>query len=189
MSLRVIAGKAKGRKLKSVPGDSTRPILDRIKENLFNILGTWVEGSIWLDLFAGTGSVGIEALSRGAASCVFLDSSRHAIHTIYENLRITGLGEGAEVRREDAFVFLGNDPGDEGFEVIFIAPPQYKGMWRKALELLDARPEWLLPDGIAITQIDPREYEEVPLKHLELYDQRRYGNTLLCFYERPGDVE
>ena len=187
MSLRVIAGKARGRKLKSVPGNKTRPILDRIKENLFNILGDWVRGSRWLDLFAGTGSVGIEALSRGAEYCLFLDTSRSAIRTIHENRRITGLGEGGEVKRTDAFTFLGNDPGDGGFELIFIAPPQYKGMWRKALEMIDARPGWLLPDGIAVVQIDPREYEDVSLQYLELYDQRRYGNTMLCFYERPGE--
>ncbi len=187
MPIRVIAGKAKGRRLKPVPGETTRPIMDRVKENLFNILGSLVQDTRWLDLFAGTGSVGIEALSRGAEWCLFLDTSRAAIQTIHENLRLTGLEESAEVRREDAFTFLSNDPTEEdGFEVIYIAPPQYKGLWRKALEAIDKRPDWLLPDGIAIVQIDPKEMEEVPLKHLRLYDQRRYGNTMLCFYERPG---
>lgn len=187
MSIRVIAGKAKGRRLKTVPGDTTRPVMDRVKESLFNILGADVKGSRWLDLFGGTGSVGIEALSRGAAYCLFLDTSRAAIATIHDNLRITGLEADAEVRRTDAFVFLNHPPAKgEGFEVIYIAPPQYNELWRRALEVIDARPDWLLPDGIAVAQIDPKEYEDLPLHNLRLDDRRRYGNTLLCFYERPG---
>ncbi|MGF1506703.1 MAG: 16S rRNA (guanine(966)-N(2))-methyltransferase RsmD [Chloroflexi bacterium] len=183
--MRVISGKAKGRRLKMVPGDSTRPILDRIKENLFNILGPWVSGTRWLDLFAGTGQVGIEALSRGAEHVLFTEIDRQAIDVINHNLELTGLQAGAEVRREDAFRMLAREP-DEGFEVIFIAPPQYKGLWKKALEAIDAQPEWVYPDGLVIVQIDPKEWEEVSLDHLELFDERRYGKTLLLFYERPG---
>jgi 16S rRNA (guanine966-N2)-methyltransferase len=187
MSIRVISGTAKGRKLKTVPGDTTRPVMDRVKENLFNILGVDVAGSRWLDLFAGTGSVGIEALSRGASYCLFLDTGRAAVTIIWDNLRTTGLEAGAAVQRLDAFTLLKGAPAeDEGFEVIYVAPPQYKGMWQKALEMIDAQPEWLLPDGIAVVQIDPKEYVELSFQNLVLYDQRRYGNTMLCFYERPG---
>ncbi|MBN2303959.1 MAG: RsmD family RNA methyltransferase, partial [Anaerolineae bacterium] len=89
--MRVIAGSAKGRKLKMVPGDSTRPVMDRVKEALFNILGTSVMDCSFLDLFAGTGSVGIEALSRGAERAVFVDMDRFAIRTIHENLALTRL--------------------------------------------------------------------------------------------------
>lgn len=188
MPLRVIAGTAKGRKLKSVPGDTTRPVLDRVKENVFNIVAPQVAGSRWLDLFAGTGSVGIEALSRGAEFCQFFDSSRAAIQTIHANLALTQLQGNAHVERTDSLSRLREEPPDnEGFEFIYVAPPQYAGVWRQALELLDERPEWLLPDGIAIVQIDPREYEIVSLRHLVLIDQRKYGNTMLCFYERPGE--
>jgi 16S rRNA (guanine966-N2)-methyltransferase len=188
MSIRVIGGKAKGRKLKMVPGSGARPIIDRVKENLFNILGSQVQGSRWLDSFAGTGSVGIEALSRGAAFCLFLDIDSRAIRTIHENLAITGLHESAQVSRRDAFAFLGQaPPSDEGFEAIYIAPPQYKDMWTQAIALVDAQPDWLFPDGLAIAQIDPREYRELDLTHLTLVDQRTYGNTMLCFYERPGE--
>lgn len=188
MSLRVISGSAKGRKLKPVPGDASRPIMDRVKEALFNILGSSVRDTRWLDLFAGTGSVGIEALSRGAASCLFLDTNRLAIRTIHENLEHTQLTERAEVRRADAFATLANDPPPGvAFEVIYVAPPQYVGMWSKALQAIDARPEWLSPDGLAIAQIDPKEYEPLELETLELFDQRKYGNTMLCFYERPGE--
>lgn len=185
--MRVITGKAKGRKLRMVPGESTRPILDRIKENLFNIIGAAVQDSRWLDLFAGTGSVGIEALSRGAAFCLFLDRDRAAIRTVEENLAITRLADLAEIRRIDAFAFLKGQPDPDRFEYIYIAPPQYKDLWRKALELIDRQPEWLYPDAVVIVQIDPKEYEELQLLNLELYDQRTYGKTMLCFYEWPGE--
>src|SRR5690554_4492856 len=107
MTMRVISGKAKGRKLKLVPGETTRPMMDRVKENLFNILGHGVVGTRWLDMFAGTGQVGIEALSRGASSVVFLDTARPAIRTIHDNLQHTGLSQGAEVLMVDAFGYLG----------------------------------------------------------------------------------
>ncbi len=185
MAIRVIAGTAKGRKLKMVPGSATRPVMDRVKENVFNILSLGLRGSRWLDLFAGTGSVGIEALSRGAEYCLFLDTSRAAIRTIRENLHITRLEDKAEIRRADAFVFLSNDLVEEdGFEFIYVAPPQYEGMWCKTLALIDASPAWLLPDGIVVVQIDPREYKEESFENLEHYDQRVYGNTMICFFRR-----
>jgi 16S rRNA (guanine(966)-N(2))-methyltransferase RsmD len=188
MSLRVITGSAKGRKLKLVPGESTRPIMDRVKEALFSILGASVVDSRWLDLFAGTGSVGIEALSRGADYCLFLDTNMRAIRTAQDNLAHTRLDERAEVRRADAFAYLSKDsPPGVAFDVIYIAPPQYIDMWSRALLAIDARPNWLVPDGLAIAQLDPKEYEPLSLNTLELFDQRKYGNTMLCFYERPGE--
>ncbi len=188
MAIRVIAGKAKGRKLKMVPGEITRPVMDRVKENVFNIVGPSVRETRWLDLFAGTGSVGIEALSRGARTCLFTDTSRAAIRTIHENLQITGLASSARVERADALLMLRNDPQDEAaFEYIYVAPPQYQGIWQKVLELIDARPTWLAPDGIVIVQIDPREYADLDLTNLRLIDRRTYGNTLVLFYELPGE--
>jgi 16S rRNA (guanine966-N2)-methyltransferase len=99
-------------------------------------------------------------------------------------LQTTGLAADAEVRRTNAFSFLENKQADyEAFDMIYIAPPQYKGMWRAALELVDANPSWLTPDGIVTVQVDPGEYEEFPLDNLDLYDLRQYGKTMLCFYE------
>ncbi len=186
MSMRVIAGKAKGRSLKLVPGAGTRPIMDRVKEALFNILWAEVPGSAWLDLFAGTGAVGIEALSRGAASVVFIDSAGLAIRTIQENLARTGLTEGAQVIQADAFAYLSR-PASRQFDVVYIAPPQYQGLWQKALLKLDERPDWLNPEAIVVVQIDPREQEPITLQALEAYDERRYGQTLLWFFEHPGE--
>ncbi len=186
MAIRVIAGTAKGRRLKMVPGETTRPVTDRVKEALFNILSPVVPGSSWLDLFAGTGSVGIEALSRGAAKATFIDSARLAIQAIHENLAITGLTANARVVRADVLDYLARTP-PQHFDVVYVAPPQYRGLWKDALLRLDARPDWLNPDGIVVVQIDPKEREAISLQSLEAYDERRYGRTLLWFWERPGE--
>lgn len=185
MSLRVIAGKAKGRKLKSVPGDTTRPITDRVKESLFNILAGDVLDSNWWDVFAGTGAVGIEALSRGAAFARFSDSNRVPIETIRFNVEHCGFISQAEIRKADAFAFLSSAP-DREFEYIYMAPPQYQEMWAKAVELADENVEWLTEDGWVITQIAPKEYKSLALENLEEFEQRRYGTTLLVFYERKN---
>ena len=186
--LRVIAGEAKGRRLKMVPGSGTRPIADRAKESLFNILGEDIEGAAVLDLFAGTGSVGVEALSRGAEYAVFVESDRLALKTIRENLQSTGLADYARVVRSDVFIYLRHDSRDrEAFDYIHVAPPQYQNLWAETLKALDARPVWVNPDGIVVAQIHPREFAELPLQHLTLFDQRQYGSTLLAFYERRGE--
>lgn len=182
MSLRVIAGSAKGRRLKDVPGDTTRPVTDRVKEALFSILYRDVEDSIWWDVFGGTGAVGIEALSRGAAFVRFSDLNRLPVEVIKSNLQACGFTGKAEVRRGDAFAMLAAAP-DRAFDYIYIAPPQYKGMWSKALALLDGNPGWLSEGAWVIVQIDPREYEQVGLKNLEEFDQRKYGSSLLVFYQ------
>lgn len=182
MSLRVISGTAKGRKLKSVPGDTTRPVMDRVKESLFNILAGDVIDSNWWDLFAGTGAIGIEALSRGAASVRFTDLNRAPIETIRENVEYCKFSEQAEIRRGDAFTML-SGKADRQFEYIYVAPPQYKKMWLEALKLIDDNAEWLTDDGTVIAQIDPTEYEEVELHNLVEGEQRKYGSTLLIFYD------
>ncbi len=186
MALRVISGTAKGRRLKSVPGDGTRPILDRIKENLFNLISSdYIVDQRWLDLFAGTGSIGIEALSRGAAHCTFIDNERQAIGTIQENLGLTNLQERAEVRHADAFQVLSAASPDP-FDLIYVGPPQYLDLWTKAMSGIDDNIENLLvPDGIVVVQIDPKEYSELPLTNLREYKSRTYGRTQLIFYERP----
>lgn len=190
MSLRVIAGKAKGRKLKSVPGHTTRPITDRVKEALFNILAGDVVDSNWWDLFGGTGAVGIEALSRGASFVRFTDLNRAPIETINFNVEHCGFKSQAEIRRADAFASLSATP-DRKFEYIYIAPPQYKDMWIKAVELVDENMDWLSDDSWVIVQIAPKEYKyKTPaLENLEEFEQRKYGGTLLVFYERKEGQE
>lgn len=185
MPIRVIGGIAKGRKLKPVPGEGTRPIMDRVKEALFSILGERVLDANFLDLYAGTGSVGIEALSRGAAHVTFVENARLAIQTIKANLLHVGLDGFAEVVRADVRDYLRAAPV-ECFELIYIAPPQYQGLWLETLTLLDNNIEHLCLDGWAIVQIDPQEKQAVTLQHLRPIDERKYGNTLLWFFERSS---
>jgi 16S rRNA (guanine(966)-N(2))-methyltransferase RsmD len=185
---RIISGKARGIRLQSVPGDITRPITDRVKEALFNILGADIQDVSFLDLFGGTGSVGIEALSRGAGFARFIDLNQPAISTIKTNLERTHLKEKAEVVHMDAFFYL-KRPADRSFEYIYIAPPQYKGLWQQSLIDLDCNPGWLSPDAWVIVQIHPIEYEKMRFKNFEEFEQRRYGSTILVFYEKTALTE
>jgi 16S rRNA (guanine(966)-N(2))-methyltransferase RsmD len=179
--MRVIAGKAKGIHLQAVPGGGTRPISDRVKEALFDILSSEIVNARVLDLFAGTGSVGIEALSRGAAEAVFVEKQSRATATIRANLRRTGLEGNARIVQADVFRYLGGDP--TSYDLIYVAPPQYQELWSKTLLALDTEPGWLHSEGLVIVQIFPKELESLPLTSLQLIDQRRYGSTLLCFFE------
>lgn len=178
---RIIAGSARGIRLEMVPGDITRPITDRVKEALFNIIGGDILDSSFLDLFAGTGSVGIEALSRGARFVKFLDISPTATRIIRQNLEKTKLSSRGEVLTVDTFTFLKTQI-NESFDYIFIAPPQYKNIWIKVLNILDTNPSILNNDGWIIVQIDPLEMENLVLTKFNLFNKRRYGNTLLLFY-------
>ncbi len=181
--LRIIGGTARGRKLRAVPGDTTRPVTDQVKEACFNIISGDIAEATFLDLFAGTGSIGIEALSRGADFVRFVDLNRLPIETIRANLAHCNFVQSAEVMRADAFSLLERSP-DRAFDYIYIAPPQYKDMWKRAILALDAHPGWISGDAWVIAQIHPVEYEVLELKSLVEFDQRRYGSTLLVFYER-----
>ena len=188
--MRVIAGDAKGRTLKPVPGKGTRPISDRVKESLFNILRWEIEDCRFLDLYAGTGSVGIEALSRGAREAVFVEKAPKAARILRENLKRTELGHWARVVQDDVFGFVEHAPRRtpaDRFDIIYVAPPQYQDLWSMTLLALEQFP--LLADGgTIVVQIFPKEYRPLPLKRFVLTDQRTYGSTMLCFYEAQSSV-
>ncbi|MCB0354394.1 MAG: 16S rRNA (guanine(966)-N(2))-methyltransferase RsmD [Bdellovibrionales bacterium] len=179
--MRVVSGKAKGTKLSAVPGTTTRPILDRVKTALFDILRPSLSGKVVLDLFAGSGGVGIEALSQGAGRCVFIDVEKSAVKTIRANLEATHLSEWGEVRQTEALLFLRKE--NRVFDYIYVAPPQYKNLWQEALRALAEKPSLLAPDGQIICQIDPLEYEPLLLEPFSEFLQRKYGNTLLVFFQ------
>ena len=181
--LRIISGVARGRKIQMVPGDGTRPITDRVKQALFNIIAGDIVNAKFLDMFAGTGSVGIEALSRGAAYVRLVDSRQKAVETIRQNLDVPGLGTDVEVLQMDSFAMISRKP-DKAFDYVYVAPPQYEQLWENALHSLDAQPEWLIEDGWIIVQIHPKEYNHLQLSNFSEFDQRKYSNTLLVFYER-----
>ncbi len=192
--MRVVTGEAKGRKLKAPKTIGTRPIIDRVKTALFDILSSEVEETRFLDLFGGVGSVGIEALSRGAAHATFIEMNYKVLKILRENLAITGLADRAETIHGDAFKFLqtaqslvgadGGRPSSRTYDIIYVAPPQYQEMAARALQLIDS--STLLPqEGLVIVQIHPKERAgvvAVPCTRLHLVDERRYGSTLLMFY-------
>jgi 16S rRNA (guanine966-N2)-methyltransferase len=180
--MRVIGGSARGMRLESVPGDSTRPILDRVRTALFDILRPRISGVVMLDVFGGSGSVGIEALSQGAAHCTFLDVNNAAFKTIKSNLAHTKLDTKATVYNTDAFSYLRRTK--ESFDLIYVAPPQFEGMWLEALRTIAERPDLLKQGGQIIAQIDPSEYEALTLECFEEVRQQKYGKTLLVFIER-----
>jgi 16S rRNA (guanine(966)-N(2))-methyltransferase RsmD len=189
--MRVISGSAKGRELRSVSGDRTRPITDRVKSALFSILTSqeMIVDCRYLDLFGGTGAVGIEALSRGAAAVVFCERDPTAARVLRANLELTGVAARGQVVVGDAFAYLTRPELVEGpapFDVIYIAPPQYQSLWLKALRLVDARPALLADDGMVIVQIFPKEWVEPGVSQLTLFDRRQYGSTALYFFARPG---
>jgi 16S rRNA (guanine966-N2)-methyltransferase len=189
--MRVVAGSAKGRQLKSPKSPNVRPIMDRVKTALFDILAPEIAGARFLDLFAGAGGVGIEALSRGAETATFVELDTETWKLIGENLRITGLGAHAETLHTDAFRFVERARADgRRYDIVYVAPPQYQGMAARALAQLDAAPLTEV-GGLVIVQIDPRERKDVDamtLRRLAPIDERRYGGTLLIFYEHiaPG---
>lgn len=177
---RIISGSAKGIRLEAVPRNITRPIMDKVKEALFNIIGADIQNSKFLDLFGGTGSVGIEALSRGASFVRFIDLNPIAAKVIKNNLIKTKLSDHADVLCVNALRYL-QSMSELRFDYVYVAPPQYKKTWITALQNLDNNPIHLSKDAWVIVQIDPIENEEFELKNMRIFDKRSYGNTMLLF--------
>jgi 16S rRNA (guanine966-N2)-methyltransferase len=175
--MRVIAGQWGGRRLQAPPGDATRPTSDRVREALFSVLGERVDGARVLDLFAGSGALGIEALSRGAASATFVDSAARAVAALRRNL--DALGAGGEVRRQDALRFLGSASADaREYDLVFLDPP-YRLAHRLGPELSSRLPAVLAPGAVVVAESDRRAPLELSLP---LNDERRYGDTLIRIY-------
>ena len=157
---------------------------DQVRSALFSILGGLVGGSRFLDLFAGTGSVGIEALSRGASFAVFVDASREAVQIIERNLRELGLAPRAEILQDDVFRALERlHRRGERFDLIFIGPPYGRDLAHKTLEHLGEL-SLLRDDAVAVTEVFKKEPLEDRYGPLELVDERTYGDNVLKFYRR-----
>jgi len=172
--MRVIAGRWGGRRLQAPRGDATRPTADRVREALFSVLGERVAGARVLDLFAGSGALGIEALSRGAAEATFVDSAPAAVSAVRANLE--ALGGEAEVRRSDARRFLGAaSAAARYYDLVFLDPP-YRLAGRLGDELTAALPVVLAPGAVVVVESDRRAPLELSLP---LLDERRYGDTLI----------
>jgi len=183
-TMRVIAGRAGGRRLAAPPGTATRPTADRVREALFSILGSPAGDAIVLDLFAGAGGLGIEALSRGAVRAVFVDSSRTALRYLRRNLDDLGLGGDSEVHQDHAPRFAARlaDAGGPAFTWIFLDPPYQSEYGTTALAALGRSAGLLAPGGVAVLEHDRRRPPDDRYGVLVKADGRRYGDTDLSFY-------
>lgn len=188
--MRVIAGSARGISLASVKGDKTRPIQDRTKESLFNILSGIIRDSRVMDLYAGTGAIGIEALSRGAASCIFVEHSKQVVQIIKDNLAATGLQNKATVIKYDVLESASYlERENIKLDIVFAAPPYplvEKNAYRSELLAFFAvlsKKLIIQPEGIIILQQRKAEFQMPPeAACLELFDTRMYGDTQVLFF-------
>jgi 16S rRNA (guanine(966)-N(2))-methyltransferase RsmD len=176
--VRIVAGRWGGRRLSSPKGEATRPTSDRVREALFSILGDRVQDARVLDLFAGSGALGLEALSRGAAEATFVDSAGAAVAAVKANLE--ALGGEAEVRRTDALRFLRAATGETRHYDLVLLDPPYRLAERLGRELSETLPAVLAPSALVISESDHRA--PLPLD-LPLRDERRYGDTLIRIHE------
>lgn len=182
--MRVITGSARGCRLKELEGMETRPTTDRVKEGLFNIIQFDIEGRRVLDLFAGTGQLGIECLSRGAEFAVFLDQRADAVKLIRENLHTTGLQDRAQVIQGDAMAFLNKSPGK--FDLIFLDPPYQSGLLEEAVQSLTAF-DILNPHGIIIAEHPVNRPMPLSVATGYTYRTYRYGKIGLTIYRRSAN--
>lgn len=155
--------------------------MQRVRKALFDILRPRIEDAKFLDLFSGTGSVGIEALSEGAAHTTFVELDRAAHQTVLENVKHCGFNSKASVLKTDVFAFL--KKAREGYDIIYIDPPQSGASWIQTLQMIAERPELLNQEGQIVVKVHPDGYETLSLTRFVEVDQRRYGNSLLVFFE------
>jgi len=182
--MRITGGALRGRRLTVPKSASIRPMRDAVRAALFSILGDLVPGSRFLDLFAGTGSVGIEALSRGAKHTVFVDNSAEAVKIIEENLQNLGLTGKATVCREDVFKALELlSRRNQRFDLVFIGPPYGEDLARRTLEQL-GRIEILSEGAVAAAEIFKKEGTAFEERYggLVLFDERTYGDNMIKLY-------
>lgn len=176
--MRIITGIARGRKLKTLQGDAVRPTAESVKEALFSIIQFDIEGRRVLDLFAGSGQLGLEALSRGAKSVVLVDSSKEAVETIKSNIASTGL-TGASAVYSEAYSYLLVNKGE--YDIVFLDPPYEKGCFERVLPLVLER---LSPYGVAVCE--RHKHERLPeLENVKIKDYH-YGITVITFIRKDN---
>ena len=182
--MRVIAGKFKGRKLTGLKGRQIRPTSDRIREALFSILSQRIDNAVVLDLFAGTGALGIEAFSRGAAKAFFVDKSKQAFEVIKKNIELLKIKEEAEVILHDACTIQNlKIIFNRKFDLIFMDPPYDKGIIINMFENVDLL-SIMKDNSIIIAEHSAREKIIENVSDLDLFDRRTYGDTLISFFRK-----
>lgn len=182
--MRVITGLARGKRLKEPSGLETRPTTDRVKEGIFSSIQFEIEGRKVLDLFGGTGQMGIEALSRGAAHCTFVDLRKEAVGIIRENLSITGFADQAQVVQGDYHAFLSRCR--EKFDIIFLDPPYGTGLLEKALETITTI-DIVSEHGIIVCENGSGVAWPILSEPYRMQKEYRYGKIRTALYRRSAD--
>ncbi len=182
--MRVIAGSARRLQLKCLPGEQTRPTLDRYKETLFNTIQGYIPGCSFLDLFAGSGAIGIEALSRGAEKCVFIENNRNAIKIINENLEFTRLGEKADVITADVITGCMQIEKKGAFDVIFLDPPYNRGLEEQVLRYLSTSRLANQETLIVIEASNDTDLDFTQDLGFVMINEKNYKTNRHCFYKR-----
>ncbi len=180
--MRVITGTARGMRLFTLEGDSVRPTTDKVKEAMFSIIQFEIEGRRVLDLFAGSGQLGIEALSRGAKSAHFVDESREAVSVINKNLEKTKLKELSTISHTDSITFISST--DRTFDLFFLDPPYGKGLIEKALPLCAKRAS---TGALIVCETSFDEFLPEKIDSLEYLKRYKYGKTALTVYRKAED--
>jgi 16S rRNA (guanine966-N2)-methyltransferase len=179
--MRIVGGSLGGRVLRAPPGAATRPTSEKVREAMFNILGD-VAGTQVLDMFAGSGALGIEALSRGAAHATFIDQAKPALAVVRANLRDLGLEDRATVLVGDAVALGARHVPASPWQLVFVDPPYRSDLAVRAVQTL----AHLAPDAVIVVEHDRRNAPPENLGSLLRTDQRRYGDTLVSFYRRAA---
>ncbi|MDR3540868.1 MAG: 16S rRNA (guanine(966)-N(2))-methyltransferase RsmD [Desulfosporosinus sp.] len=181
--MRIIAGEMRGRLLKTVEGMQTRPTSDKVKGAIFNVLGDKVLDARVLDLFAGTGNLALEAISRGSREAVLVEKSFDAHRVILKNIEHIGVGDKTKLFLTDAFMYLNRYP-DEVFNLIFLDPPYRKGLVTKVISTLKEHPAYLTPTGVIVAETAKDEELNSDIYPFEIRKTGVYGDTLVWYLQR-----
>ncbi|MDL2293914.1 16S rRNA (guanine(966)-N(2))-methyltransferase RsmD [Ruminococcaceae bacterium OttesenSCG-928-D13] len=182
--VRIIAGEARGRKLATLPGQHTRPTLERVKEGIFSAVQFWLPGARVLDLFAGGGQLGLEAVSRGAAGCTFVEQDAKAAALIGQNAKAVGLEDRCRVTRSEVYAFLARGAGQ--FDLILMDPPYHEGFYPGVLE---AAAKVAAPGCLALCESEPEAQMPAEAAGFVLEKQYRYGTVLVSRYKMTAESE
>lgn len=182
--MRIITGSAKGRKIKAPEGLDTRPTADRVKQSIFNIIALKIREAKVLDLFAGTGNLGLEAISQGASSCTFVEHNKTTFGILNENIEMLNFNSRVEKYNGEAIASLGNlaNKGRD-YDVIFLDPPYGKGLIEAALIEIDKK-NMLTQDGLIVSEYDVNDVIPEKIGGLKIYRTIKYGRTKISLWER-----
>ncbi len=178
--MKITGGTLRGRRIKTRRGNSTRPLLSRLRKSLFDVIGERIKGLSFLDLYAGSGAVGIEALSRGARRVVFVEKDYLAARVIEDNIASHKLSSQVKIWRKNVLVFLPILLKGERFDFIFIAPPYYKKMQNKTLDIIE---KIEIDKATIIVQCSPHETINFARRNMDIVKQKEHGDTILTFLE------